>query len=120
MTSAKPPGSIQRLAFVGNHLPRRCGIATFTSDLSATVARVAPDIESMVVAMNDTGCSHAYPEIVRFEIAEGEVAGYRRAGQFLNANYVDVVSLAARIRNLRRQGRQPRRHACSASSACRS
>ena len=93
MTSAHPPRSIQRLAFVGNHLPRRCGIATFTADLSATIARGAPEIESMVVAMNDPGCSHTYPEIVRFEIAEGEVAGYRRAAQFLNANSVDVVSL---------------------------
>jgi len=93
MTSTTRPRSIQRLAFVGNHLPRRCGIATFTSDLSSTVARAAPDIECMVVAMNDPGASHDYPENVRFEIAEGEVAGYRRAGQFLNANYVDVVSL---------------------------
>jgi glycosyltransferase involved in cell wall biosynthesis len=93
MTSAFPPRSIQRLAFVGNHLPRRCGIATFTADLSAAVARVAPGVETMVVAMNDPGHSHAYPEIVRFEIPEGEIAGYQRAAQFLNANSVDVVSL---------------------------
>jgi glycosyltransferase involved in cell wall biosynthesis len=93
MTSVIPPGSIQKLAFVGNHLPRRCGIATFTADLSAAVALAAPEIDCMVVAMNDPGESHAYPDNVRFEIAEGEVAGYRRAAQFLNANYVDVLSL---------------------------
>jgi glycosyltransferase involved in cell wall biosynthesis len=93
MTSENRSQSIQRLAFVGNHLPRRCGIATFTSDLSAAVARVAPSIDCMVVAMNDPGATHNYPDRVRFEIAESEVAGYRRAGQFLNANYVDVVSL---------------------------
>jgi glycosyltransferase involved in cell wall biosynthesis len=93
MTGENPSPAINRLAFVGNHLPRRCGIATFTSDLSSTVARIAPGIDCMVVAMNDPGAAHAYPERVRFEIAEAEVAGYRRAGQFLNANYVDVVSL---------------------------
>lgn len=93
MTSAHPPRSIQRLAFVGNHLPRRCGIATFTADLNAAVANSAHGVECMVVAMNDPGSSHVYPLDVRFEIAEGEVAGYRRAGQFLNANNVDVVSL---------------------------
>jgi glycosyltransferase involved in cell wall biosynthesis len=93
MISENPPGSIRRLAFVGNHLPRRCGIATFTSDLSAAVARVAPGVECMVVAMNDSGCTYSYPDIVRFEIAEAEVAGYRRAAQFMNANAVDVVSL---------------------------
>jgi glycosyltransferase involved in cell wall biosynthesis len=92
-TPPPPPGTIRRLAFVGSHLPRRCGIATFTSDLSGSVARAAPDIECLTVAMNDAGRSHSYPESVRFEIEEDEVAGYRRAGQFLNANQVDVVSL---------------------------
>jgi len=84
---------MRRLAFVGTHLPRRCGIATFTSDLSNAVARAAPNVECLTVAMNDTGRTHSYPERVRFEIEEDEVAGYRRAAQFMNANQVDVVSL---------------------------
>jgi glycosyltransferase involved in cell wall biosynthesis len=88
-----PSGSIQKIAFIGNHLPRRCGIATFTADLNAAVSAEAPAIETMVVAMNDPGETHHYPAQVRFAIAEGEVAGYRRAAQFLSANGVDVVSL---------------------------
>ncbi len=93
--TARAPGrrSLQKLAFVGNHLPRRCGIATFTSDLSAAVAGVAPKADCQVVAMNDIGQSHIYPERVRFEIDEAELAGYRRAGQFLNASSVNIVSL---------------------------
>lgn len=83
----------RKLAFVGNHLPRQCGIATFTSDLSAAVARVAPEMEPLVVAMNDAGQDHAYPDQVRFEIAEDELAAYRRAAQYLNASGVEVVSL---------------------------
>ena len=86
-------GSIQKVAFLGTHLPRRCGIATFTSDLSTTIAQSASDIECMVVAMNDPGKSYAYPASVRFEIAEGELAGYRWAAQFVNANDADVVSV---------------------------
>lgn len=94
MSSSPPPsGTIRRLAFVGTHLPRRCGIATFTSDLSSAVARAAPHVECLTVAMNDTGKAHAYPDCVRFEIEEEEVAGYRRAAQFMNANQVDAVSL---------------------------
>ncbi len=85
--------AIERIAFVGNHLPRRCGIATFTSDLSAAVATLAPAIDCQVVAMNDAGHGHIYPPNVRFEIEDGELAGYRRASQFLNAGQVDVVSL---------------------------
>jgi hypothetical protein len=56
---------------VGNHLPRRCGIATFTTDLSATLAASASVKECFVVAMNDAGNSRIYPDGVRFEIEEG-------------------------------------------------
>jgi glycosyltransferase involved in cell wall biosynthesis len=91
--ASRGAGSIRKIAFVGTHLPRRCGIATFTSDLSTTIAHAAPDLECMVVAMNDSGKSYAYPPSVRFEIAESELAGYHRAAQFVNANDADVVSV---------------------------
>jgi glycosyltransferase involved in cell wall biosynthesis len=81
------------LAFVGNHLPRQCGIATFTTDLSSAVAAAATGTQLLVVAMNDVGQHHAYPERVRFEVAEDEIAAYRRAAQYLNASGVDAVSL---------------------------
>jgi len=87
------PNNPPRLAIVGNHLPRKCGIATFTTDLAAAVSKVAPEMRTLVVAMNDGGHAHAYPEIVRFQIAEDELSAYRRAAQFLNASGVEVVSL---------------------------
>jgi glycosyltransferase involved in cell wall biosynthesis len=81
------------VAMIGNHLPRRCGIATFTSDLSSALASEFPELECFVLAMNDAGQQHAYPARVRFELAESDVASYRRAADFLNVNGVDVVSL---------------------------
>ncbi len=78
---------------LGNHLPRQCGIATFTTDLSGAIAGAHPEIECFVLAMNDPGRRHAYPPRVRFEIAESEIASYRRAADFLNVNAVDVVSV---------------------------
>ncbi len=44
-----------RLAFIGNSLPRRCGIATFTNDLQHAVALSRPGAETVIVAMNDAG-----------------------------------------------------------------
>jgi glycosyltransferase involved in cell wall biosynthesis len=78
---------------LGNHLPRQCGIATFTTDLSGAIGSAHPEIECFVLAMNDPGRRHAYPPRVRFEIAESEIASYRRAADFLNVNGVDVVSV---------------------------
>lgn len=78
---------------LGNSMPRQCGIATFTSDLQNAIAAARPNVDTFVFAMNDPGKSYAYPEQVRFEIAEGDLASYRRAADFLNVNAVDVLSL---------------------------
>jgi hypothetical protein len=84
---------MKRLAVLGNHLPRRCGIATFTTHLAESVSRELPDVDCFVLAMNDAGRRHAYPSRVRFEIAEGDLGSYQRAADFLNVNQVDVLSV---------------------------
>jgi len=87
------PHALQRVALLGNHLPRQCGIATFTTDLGAAIAWEYPSLDCFVVAMNDAGRHHAYPSMVRFEIEQNDVASYRRAVDFLNVSTVDAVSL---------------------------
>lgn len=91
MNAAAGPSTIGKVALLGNHLPRQCGIATFTTDLSDAIAAEFSELECFVLAMNDPGRRHAYPARVRFEIAEGDTASYRRAADFLNVNTVDVV-----------------------------
>ena len=93
MTSVSPPGPIQKIAFIGTHLPRHCGIATFTADLSRSVAAAIPAAECLVIAVTDPGKTYNYPDVVRFQIEEGEIAAYRRAAQFINVNSTDVVCL---------------------------
>ena len=85
--------NIRRVALLGNHLPRQCGIATFTTDLSSAIASVAPDLDCFVLAMNDGRHEHAYPERVRFELTDNDAASYTRAADFLNVNAVDVISV---------------------------
>src|SRR5688500_3125183 len=84
---------IRRIGMIGNHLPRQCGIATFTSHLAAALGDASPGVDCFVVAMNDPGRQHAYPGRVRFEIAEADEASYRRAADYLNVNGVDLVSV---------------------------
>jgi glycosyltransferase involved in cell wall biosynthesis len=83
--------TIRKIALLGNHLPRQCGIATFTTDLGDAIAAERSEVDCFVLAMNDAGSRHAYPPRVRFEIAENDLASYRRAADFLNVNTVDVV-----------------------------
>ena len=89
--SADP--QLNRIAFVGNYVPRRCGIATYTRDLRCAVADHVPAADCLVVSMNDAAGPHAYPEEVRFECADQDPEAYRRAADFLNLGNVDVVSL---------------------------
>ncbi len=84
---------IHRIAILGNHLPRLCGIATFTADLSEAIDAQCPGIDCFVLAMNDRGRRHGYPDRVRVEIDQNDVASYRSAADFLNAGEVDLLSV---------------------------
>ncbi|MGB6132923.1 MAG: glycosyltransferase family 4 protein [Acidobacteriaceae bacterium] len=82
-----------RVAIIGNHLPRQCGIATFTTDLCNALAVEYGAAGISVVAMNDSSSPYSYPARVRFQIAEGDLSSYPAAADFLNSSAVDVVGL---------------------------
>jgi glycosyltransferase involved in cell wall biosynthesis len=82
-----------RIAFIGNSLPRRCGIATFTNDLQHAVALSRPGADTAIVAMNDGAGSYDYPPIVRVQVDDGKLKDYIGAAEYLNASQFDVVSL---------------------------
>ncbi len=80
-----------RLATLGNYAPRRCGIATFTTDLTSALALQA-GVEVFAVAMNDDA-RYEYPERVRFSLNQEDLEDYRRAADFLNSSLLDAVLL---------------------------
>jgi glycosyltransferase involved in cell wall biosynthesis len=84
---------IRRIAFLGDYLPRKCGIATFTSDLLTGIAAEYPGCECFAVPVNDVLGGYDYPDVVRFEIEEQDLASYQRAADFLNIGNVDIVSV---------------------------
>jgi glycosyltransferase involved in cell wall biosynthesis len=84
---------VRKIAFVGDHLPRKCGIATFTTDLLAAVASSHPQSQCLAVSVNDVPGGYEYPEVVRFEIEEQDLSSYLRAADFLNISNVDIVCL---------------------------
>ncbi len=84
---------IRKVAFVGDYLPRKCGIATFTGDMYGSISRQFPDTECFVVPVNDRVEGYEYPSEVRFEIDEPDLDSYRRAADYLNFANTDVVCL---------------------------
>ena len=73
--------------------PRRCGIATFTTDLQHAISASRPDLETCTVAMTDHGHRYDYPAEVCFQINDQNIEEYARAADFLNAGRYDVVCL---------------------------
>lgn len=82
------------VAVIGNHVPRQCGLATFTTDVARWLSEVlGPGSEVFVLAMNDRAEGYDYPPVVKFELDTGNPRDYHRAADFINLSSVDVVCL---------------------------
>jgi glycosyltransferase involved in cell wall biosynthesis len=93
---ASKPSSLPlptRIAFVGNYLPRQCGIATFTTDLCTAIAAEYGAERLFAIPVNDPDASYDYPEQVRIELAQDDLTSYARAADFLNFNSNDLICL---------------------------
>src|SRR5580704_16555951 len=69
LTAVPPrPALPNRIAMVGNYLPRRCGIATFTTDLCDAIHQEYGEMELLALPVNDREEGYDYPDRVRFEL----------------------------------------------------
>jgi DNA-binding NtrC family response regulator/glycosyltransferase involved in cell wall biosynthesis len=84
---------LQSIGMLGNHTPRQCGLATFTSHLHTAFNEAFPELGSFVLAMNDPGMRYAYPPQVRFELPETDRSAYEQAAVRLNADAIDLLSV---------------------------
>lgn len=84
---------LRRIAFIGNHPPRMCGIATFTDSIRRAVSKDDPSLEVFTVAMTDTGGAYEYPHEVSITIREDTIGDYEQAAEFLNNSDLDAISL---------------------------
>jgi glycosyltransferase involved in cell wall biosynthesis len=80
-----------RIAIIGNYLPRRCGIATFTTDLCDAIHAEYEATELLALPVNDTEEGYSYPARIRFELSQDELSSYRQAADFLNFSNIDLV-----------------------------
>lgn len=85
--------STHKVAFVSSYLPRRCGIATFTSDLIKNVKLAGgKGFEPLVVAMQ-AGDANQYADPVKFEVRRNVKNDYVSAADYINFSHVDLVSI---------------------------
>ena len=82
---------LRSIVLVGTYVPRRCGIATFTADLTRAIAVSAGDTRVTVTALNDQPDGYDYPSEVAFEVNQNQLHDYRLAADYLNVSQVDIV-----------------------------
>jgi len=87
------PALPSRVAIIGNYLPRRCGIATFTTDLCDAIHVEYDAAELLTLPVNDTPEGYTYPARVRFELSQDDLVSYQQAADFLNFSNIDLVCL---------------------------
>lgn len=80
-----------RVAFVSTYPPRRCGIATFTSDLITAVHEADSASQADVAAIDERHVVRAYGGEVRWRISQGTPEGYSGAAHAIAASDVDAV-----------------------------
>lgn len=80
-----------QIAYLGDYVPRRCGIATFTHNLSEAIVGQTPDCRRLVIAVNDKPEGYDYPPEVRMEILQKDVEQYHAVAGELNQSKIDVL-----------------------------
>ena len=83
--------AIGRVALIGNALPRRCGLATFTSHVADALGQRFPELAVDHYAIDD-GTGVTYPDGVA-TIAMYDPAAYRAAAGRIQAAGTDVIFL---------------------------
>ena len=89
-----------KVAFISTYPPRRCGIATYTADLTDNFRKIYGEGQSNgeqnyfeVIALNNTPQGYQYDREVSFHIRDQHRGDYQRAADFINVSPIDVVCL---------------------------
>lgn len=81
-----------QIAFVSTCLPRKCGIATFSANLSNALEEFIGQGSTSFVALNNNE-SYDYPPSVIYQIEQDNIEDYKIATEIINSSEVDAVSL---------------------------
>lgn len=82
-----------RIAMIGGFSPRRCGIATFTTDVYASILGAFPSASVDIYAMRSPTCSGENPSEVSFAIDQAEESSYLAAARAIDTSRADVIWL---------------------------
>ena len=84
---------LEHIALIGNFLPRKCGIATYTTDTHTALAAAFPNLKVDVYAMDDHPGRYAYPPEVVRAIPQDDRSAYLDAARAIEASGAQALWL---------------------------
>jgi len=81
------------LIYVSTYIPRKCGIATYTKDLTNDINQLNPHALTEIMALNKNGEELNYPWETKYKINQDELISFLRAADYINQSSADIVCL---------------------------
>jgi len=82
-----------KVIYVSSYIPRKCGIATYTKDLTNEINKLNPYALAEILTMNRPEDNFSYPWEVKFKINQNELGSYVQAANYINQSEADLVIL---------------------------
>lgn len=79
--------------YISSYIPRKCGIATFTKDLTTAINNQNPHALAEIIAVTDDGQNYDYPWEVKMRIHQNNPQDYYMAAHYINQSSADVINL---------------------------
>ena len=86
---------VVRVIYISSYIPRKCGIATYTKDLTNAINLLNPQSFAKIAAMNNGDSSRIkYPHEVVFIVKQEDWLMYKKLAAFINkSSDIEIVSL---------------------------
>ncbi len=81
-----------KVIYISSYIPRKCGIATFTKDLTIAINNLNPHALAEIIAVLDD-IEYEYPWEVKFRIGQHNAHDYSAAAHYINQSSADIVNL---------------------------
>ncbi|MCL5069701.1 MAG: glycosyltransferase family 4 protein [Actinobacteria bacterium] len=79
--------------YISSYVPRKCGIATYTKDLTEAINHINPYSRAEIIALVKPDDKINYGPEVKFKINQYEIQSYIKAADFINKSRADIVVL---------------------------
>lgn len=89
----QPPERKIRAIYVSSYIPRKCGIATYTKDLTNAINILNPIHLAEVLAINEFGEEREYPWEVKVKIKQDDLQSYLDAAKYVNQSSTEFLHL---------------------------